>query len=192
MTELDEHEVVWDRYRSGPLAGLTLAKARIANDALWGCPVRVWSKTDLEARKSDYPFGGTDRQKQIWRAMNPGNHSERGEGEFGIFYGFVLPGSWGSGFECVFDMRIATSVYDHGTRVGSGSSRVLGMGALGELEVVGPAWAYCADCCCWRDPLYVRERARSWDWDWIAEDAKTDEGLVDYYHDLVCIEGCQA
>lgn len=181
--ELDEHEVVWDRYRTGPFAGLTLARARVVNDVLWGFPVRVWSHDDLE--HTDYPVDGTPRERQLWRALHRNQDPKRSLGEFGVFLGMTLPGHWADGWAQVFDIRIATSVSSDGTRVGSGSSRVMGLGAVGQLEVLeADAWHFCSDCGSWRPGRFLMTRdpnAHLW----------ADDPDDAYYRDLVCRQECQ-
>lgn len=179
MSELDEHEVVWDRYRDNDLAGLTLAKARIINDVLHGFPVVVYGTRDTE---EPCPLGASPRERQVWEIEHRGDPTP----DFGIFLGMRLPGSWGTVFDQPFDMQIATARSRDTTRIHSGTSRVLGIGALRRLEVVAmDPWGFCDVCCAWRPREYLAPRdpnAHEW-----ADPEDLESG---YYDELVCRVEC--
>lgn len=184
--DLDEHEVIWDRYREGPFAGLTLAKARIANAALFGYPVRVWNFHELEER--DRVESMTPRELQLWHMTHPGHRVHRTRGEVGIFLGITLPGSAVRMLEQLWDVRIATDGSLEEGYFGQGSTRVMGIGAISDLQVVGDEWGWCADCCGWRPRGVLGSRgAINGAWEWADPEERNDP----YYADTVCRRSCQ-
>ena len=125
----EDEPIPWD-LGDLPFAGLTRARARIVREVLNGYPVRFWS-------------------------VNDEIYGRKPEGELGVFITIYVEGdwSWGNPLAAPYDMVIATSWDERpsGPACGSGTQRVMGLGALKRLEVLAmDPWDVCEACGCWR------------------------------------------
>lgn len=157
----DEHadDVLWAPPSFFPFAGVTMAKAELMNSALRGYPVRVRTRND-------------DAQNR--------------PATVGIFGHVRLPGDWArTPFECVGDVIVyggptLKTVFEDG-RCCTGSSRVMGLGAITYFEVLAAdAWLQCDQCMCFRP----REQL-TFMWRW-TEDWTEDDLACNSTYDLVC------
>jgi len=66
----------------------------------------------------------------------------------GIFHRILMPGDLVTTPFCqCYDLEIATDW--HGHKCGLSMTRQLGIGAVKRLEVIGPQYGFCEDCCQW-------------------------------------------
>lgn len=157
--ERDFPEQTWRQWRDvyadsviyegpGPFSGLTIAKAELITETLYGFPVRVLTHNDRDQGRG---------------------------GSFGIFLGIELPGGWRPDPLTVLgDMRVLNAYPSERMfatqRVGGGSTRVMSPGAVLEFDVIAPeAWIECNYCGGFRPRSQLRHVWRYTE-DWTPED----------------------